>query len=239
MFEDQQPVPAKELSDKGAGTPITGQEAQPQSGEAPVAPIVAEEKKVEDIFGHIDKDTATTVAPNSMPPISGAGSSPVMTAATTGSGKKGLIIAVAVILLLILGAGAFFAWKWVKAGQSTNVLGENLKQEDNGQIDESGKGKIPPKEVVDSVPVGVDSDSDGLTDADEILAGTNPQEVDTDKDNLFDYDEVKVYQTNPVLADTDGDGYLDGDEVKNGFDPKGPGKLFNLQEELQKMNGVN
>lgn len=51
-----------------------------------------------------------------------------------------------------------------------------------------------------SAPVAVqpatDSDSDGISDAEEKRLGTNP-----------------------YLADSDRDGYLDGDEVKGGFDP--------------------
>ncbi len=47
---------------------------------------------------------------------------------------------------------------------------------------------------------GLDSDGDGLTDAEEIL----------------------LYHTNPHLADTDGDGISDGDEIALGFDPLNP-----------------
>ncbi len=71
----------------------------------------------------------------------------------------------------------------------------------------------------------VDSDSDGLTDAEEKAAGTNINSVDTDNDGLSDYEEVKIYHTNPLSADTDGDGYSDGAEVKSGYNPNGPGKL--------------
>lgn len=71
----------------------------------------------------------------------------------------------------------------------------------------------------------VDSDSDGLTDAEEKIAGTNINIIDTDNDGLSDYEEVKIYKTNPLSADTDGDSYLDGAEVKSGYNPNGTGKL--------------
>lgn len=74
----------------------------------------------------------------------------------------------------------------------------------------------------------IDSDSDGLTDAEEKTAGTNINLIDTDNDGLSDYEEVKIYHTNPLSADTDGDGYLDGAEVKSGYNPNGPGKLPGL-----------
>lgn len=71
----------------------------------------------------------------------------------------------------------------------------------------------------------VDSDSDGLTDAEEIAAGTNINIIDTDNDGLSDYEEVKIYKTNPLVADTDGDGYTDGQEVRSGYNPNGEGKF--------------
>lgn len=47
--------------------------------------------------------------------------------------------------------------------------------------------------------------------------------LDSDSDGLTDQDEVR-YQTNPSVADTDGDGYLDGAEIQKGYNPRGPGK---------------
>ena len=74
----------------------------------------------------------------------------------------------------------------------------------------------------------IDSDSDGLTDAEEAIYGTNPLVADTDGDGLSDYDEVKIYHTNPLVVDTDGDGYPDGVEVKSGHNPNGPGMMPGL-----------
>jgi len=69
-----------------------------------------------------------------------------------------------------------------------------------------------------------DSDGDGLTDAQELQLGTDPNKKDTDGDGLSDYDEVTKYRTDPLKADTDGDGYADGVEVQKGYNPLGPGK---------------
>lgn len=79
------------------------------------------------------------------------------------------------------------------------------------------------------IKIPVDSDSDGLTDDEEIAAGSNQNLIDTDNDGLSDYEEVKIYKTNPAKADTDGDGYLDGAEVKSGYNPNGDGKLVPIQ----------
>lgn len=48
----------------------------------------------------------------------------------------------------------------------------------------------------------VDSDNDGLTDAEEAIYGTDKNNPDTDKD-----------------------GYLDGEEIENGYNPLGEGEL--------------
>jgi hypothetical protein len=67
--------------------------------------------------------------------------------------------------------------------------------------------------------LNVDSDLDGVSDAEEKTVGSNPNVIDSDNDNLSDYEEIRIYKTNPIVADTDGDGYLDGAEVKSGYDP--------------------
>lgn len=59
-----------------------------------------------------------------------------------------------------------------------------------------------------------DTDGDGLSDyAEAITYNTNPLLVDTDTDGLSDYAEVATYSTNPLLADTDADGLSDYAEV--------------------------
>jgi len=77
--------------------------------------------------------------------------------------------------------------------------------------------------------LAVDSDSDGLTDAEEKLAGSNLNIIDTDNDGLSDYEEVRIYRTSPINPDSDGDKYLDGAEVKSGYNPNGPGKMSGAQ----------
>jgi hypothetical protein len=77
-----------------------------------------------------------------------------------------------------------------------------------------------------SNPLMVDSDSDGLTDYQEIVTySTDPARADSDGDGLSDKDEVVTYHTDPRHIDTDGDGYTDLDEVLYGGDPNDPSKL--------------
>lgn len=63
----------------------------------------------------------------------------------------------------------------------------------------------------------VDTDGDGLTDAEEAELGTDPNSADTDGDGLTDGQEVNEYDTDPLNPDTDGDGLEDGPEV-NSYD---------------------
>ena len=96
-----------------------------------------------------------------------------------------------------------------------------------------------------TVNAPVDTDGDGLTDAQEQALGTNPTQVDTDGDGLVDgndgivliallpggvdsdgdgyVDGEQTVGTNPTLADSDGDELDDGIEVGLGSDPLDPG----------------
>lgn len=88
--------------------------------------------------------------------------------------------------------------------------------------------EIPPAETA---PAVLDTDGDGLTDEEEVGLGTDPLEADTDGDGLFDGEETATYQTDPLNPDSDGDTFLDGQEVRNGYSPKGSGKLFEIPTE--------
>jgi hypothetical protein len=71
----------------------------------------------------------------------------------------------------------------------------------------------PPNETITET----DSDTDGLTDAEELALGTDPFLADTDSDGLVDGDETSFYDTDPLLADTDDDGLSDQEEVAGYF----------------------
>ncbi len=66
-----------------------------------------------------------------------------------------------------------------------------------------------------------DDDQDGLSNAAEYAARTNPQNPDTDADGLPDGEE-STWGANLLLADTDGDGLGDGWEVAWGCMPTNP-----------------
>ena len=64
----------------------------------------------------------------------------------------------------------------------------------------------------------VDSDGDGLSDAEEIELGTDPNDADSDDDGLDDGEEVEA-ETDPMDSDSDDDGFSDGEEWAEGSDP--------------------
>lgn len=64
---------------------------------------------------------------------------------------------------------------------------------------------------------------------------------DADQDGLTD-EEESVYGTDPNNSDTDGDGYSDGTEVSSGYDPLKPApgdKLVKDEEVEESENGLN
>ena len=65
----------------------------------------------------------------------------------------------------------------------------------------------------------VDSDSDGLTNAEELARGTDPLVQDSDRDGLTDGFEVDAFGSDPLLYDTDSDGLSDGTECMLGSNP--------------------
>ncbi len=80
-------------------------------------------------------------------------------------------------------------------------------------------GERDPNNPADDTPAPVDSDGDGLSDEEEVLAGTNPNDADSDDDGIVDGDEPNWNHDsdgdgviNANDPDSDNDGILDGTE---------------------------
>ena len=94
-------------------------------------------------------------------------------------------------------------------------------------VDSDGDGISDADEVVIGTdPLVPDTDNDGLLDGTEVATGTDPLDDDTDDDGLLDGIEdsngdgiVNVNETDPRDSDTDNDGLSDGDEIAIGTDP--------------------
>jgi outer membrane protein OmpA-like peptidoglycan-associated protein len=98
---------------------------------------------------------------------------------------------------------------YYNAALGLTITGESCSSDK----DMDGLGKCE-EEKLGTNPHNPDTDSDGLTDGEEVkVYKTNPLLADTDLDGLSDFDEVKKYKTDPLKADTDGDGLNDGEEV--------------------------
>lgn len=140
------------------------------------------------------------------------------------------IIGLVVILILIFSFG-FWAYKQFFTGErdSGEIMldTESEEIELNNQVNKVDK-IVEPGININSTAISNDIDGDGLSNEEEVALGTDPLNPDTDGDGLSDYEEVKIYNTDPLNPDTDGDGFLDGEEVENGYNPLGPGKLFDF-----------
>lgn len=100
---------------------------------------------------------------------------------------------------------------------------------ENGSIalDTDGDGLTDQQEIVyHTDPQNPDTDGDGYSDGVEVKKGFSPlvsgdirlDQSDIDKDGLTDAMEIK-FKTDMTVADTDGDGFPDGAEIQNGYDP--------------------
>ncbi|HBP00115.1 MAG: hypothetical protein UU48_C0001G0122 [Candidatus Uhrbacteria bacterium GW2011_GWF2_41_16] len=118
---------------------------------------------------------------------------------------KILLIAGGVFILGMGGTGIYFVFLRSQPAQqqeivSKPVVKEPIKQEQPKPVvkEEPSKEKIPVSPFPKELLPGRDTDSDGLTDVEEVVFGTNSG-----------------------LPDSDADGYLDGNEVSHGYNPKG------------------
>ena len=102
----------------------------------------------------------------------------------------------------------------VKQSNGTNTLAST------NQVAQSSTNGIPAPipSGAGNKAKGRDTDEDGLSDAEELMLGTDPASRDTDGDGLADGEELKL-GTDPRRVDTDGDGMPDGWELKNGLNP--------------------
>ncbi len=124
------------------------------------------------------------------------------------------------------------AWRWgARAPADLSVVGA-------GDLDSDGDGLTDAEERrIGTDPFNPDTDGDGLTDFEEVrVYGTDPLNPDSDYDGLTDGAEVRVYKTDPLNPDTDRGGVSDGHEViedgTNPLDPRDDLQLFRLNIEF-------
>lgn len=161
---------------------------------------------------------------------------------------RGLITVLAIVVILgVAGGGGWFVYnKFIKQGEiqtapEAQIVVEQiveeaipaLVEEQAVSVEETPAEGFAEADVASDVKdqqalfgEPIDKDGDGLDDDKETEIGTDPNNWDTDGDELSDGDEALVWKTDPLNPDTDSDKYTDGMEVKSGYNPNGPGKIF-------------
>lgn len=163
------------------------------------------------------------------PPISQPPSAPIATPPQQKMpqkpAKKGGALKVLLVVILgvvILGGGAFAAYYFGLIPSFFTSVPEmsDVNNELNGDaMDTEEDAMIEDDSVMEKEDDAMENEEDVMTEEE------NEQIIrDSDNDGLTDAEEI-TYGTNPNIADTDADGYSDGDEVANGYNPLGAGKL--------------
>ena len=249
------------------------QPGQPAAQTPPVDDIFAETDKsveVKNFSGYYNQNpaTASSMATPGEIETQKIGLSAADEKPGSSKGKIIKVILIALLIILFIGLGYLVYVKFltgqemVETPDTTNVVTDTTQNEII--IDrEMATKTIPVSEEVTistSTPIATttppvsnltDTDSDGLTDEEENILGTDinltdtdgdglsdyeeikiyntdANKIDSDNDGLSDYEEIKIYKTDPNIVDSDGDSYNDGAEVKGGYNPLGSGKMADV-----------
>ncbi len=148
-------------------------------------------------------------------------------------GRKFTLIIVLLVIGILIAGTSYIYFGFIRKGD-TSLFGTP-----STSTPADSDNQIPPEDTDTSIPTTtntaddnilfgepIDTDGDSITDDEESTYGTSALNWDTDTDGLSDGDEVFIWKTDPRNPDTDADGYSDGVEMKNGYNPSGPGKLF-------------
>lgn len=126
-----------------------------------------------------------------------------------------------VFVIIIALAGTMGVWIY--------ILNRPISSEEAEDV--ATVNQAEPEETTPAAPLQpVDTDKDGLEDAEEQRMGTDSTMPDTDSDGLTDKEEIALWNTDPLDPDTDKDGFSDGEEVDNGYNPAGQGRLFDIND---------
>lgn len=132
--------------------------------------------------------------PAPVPPVVAPAAQPVVVRQRS----WGVIAVIALIFLLVLGAGGYGAYRLVSASREQQRLAEEeqrrleaqLEAEREAQEEKDRRAAEAAAAAAAQPTQGKDTDSDGLTDVEEYLYGTNFRDPDSDKDSFLDGNEV-------------------------------------------------
>jgi hypothetical protein len=155
---------------------------------------------------------------------------------TSGGNNKFLFIGIIVLVIAILGLGAYFFLQKnnqptddntaVVNNANTNTVATNNANRNINNANKNSNTNVNTNKNSNSNVANINlfTNTNSNTNT-SVNSNTNIQSSqDTDSDGLTDIEEA-IYGTNISLPDTDGDGYVDGQEVSNGYDPMSKGKI--------------
>ena len=241
MFEDRNPNQQNQSDPLAAGqlsvaaTPPVNLPTGGASGQEPEDILSAVDKSEIAVQRPATEQPSRETPPPSMPPVAKS------EVAEPFFKRHQKVIVVAVLVVLaggVVAFGGWYAYNQFGPGQKSAAVDPSqigVNQNTNQPASDQNINQPSPmvNQNVNQAPAPdqiTDTDHDGLTDEEERLYGTSPNSPDTDSDGLTDRDEVKVFKTDPYLPDSDYDGFTDGEEVRNGYDPKGPGRLLQIPQ---------
>lgn len=194
------------------------------------------DNQIEDIFSSVDKTPKNQNQGGNLLYTNSALETPAPIGTGTASSSKKILFAIGLVLIVAILCGVIYIMiKQFGFFQKTPVVTPVVPYPDQQEEVLVPQEQVP-AEVPSEVPAINDADMDGLSLEEETTLQINPNKADTDSDGLSDYDEVKMFLTDPLNPDTDGDSFLDGAEVKAGYNPKGAGQLLNFNAALQELN---
>jgi hypothetical protein len=248
----QSTSPEQEAQPSAVGAGVLSPKApeaqtQPQQ---PVAPPMSPEPIVTPNMATSVVAPPMSTTPKTQPPQGAPQNFPTK---GPGTAKILMMVLISVVGLALIAGAIWYAYSSVtnKQNNNTQVISdlENNSDLDASDVDLSGDifatdninddldtnlatstepEKTDDEKIDDALIFGqlIDTDGDGLDDVREADLGTDPKNWDSDGDDLSDGDEVIIWKTQPLNPDTDDDGFKDGAEIKGGYNPVGPGKLF-------------
>lgn len=125
------------------------------------------------------------------------------------------------LFVAAIASGAGLAYNNQREALRATQTAQAIAMAESGDDDGDGLTNDE-EEILGTDPDNPDSDGDGLSDKEETDGDTDALDDDTDNDGLSDGDE-SAYNTDPLDKDSDSDGLSDGVEVNEiGSDPADP-----------------
>lgn len=216
MFDAPANLPVESIPDPTPPAPFPAPAPQvpplavPAAPE-PAAPSSPSKKEPEDIFEGLDHGAESVEMPEM--PAAGEPARP--------SALKMAIIAL--LIVTFVGGAGFGVWWFLIRVSSEPTAPTALTDEASTSVPPRSETIIetPPASSPEEVVANIPPPQPINTEEAEVppSVATQPTEgVDTDGDGLSDAEEP-LLGTNAALADSDGDGYADGAELQNGYDP--------------------